>query len=118
MTLEEIMKQCDDECEASRQAALREAEDNFPGAVMDRFGPGTIGLHEGLDRTYVQASVTEQYVAGSPAVALCPQAYRLVYVSIQLLNEAYQKLARFDEDGNENSGRQDSVGAGPVGGGA
>lgn len=93
--------------EASRTLSLLKSIEAFGSQeeLDRRFGPGTLGEHEAMDRLYVAADSLDTYCLSSPAIQRNQKAFNLVVEAYQLLNDAYQELASdSDRDGQSSGG--------------
>lgn len=86
--------------EAERLNDLAEARESI---VMDkgetleqRFGPGSFGYHELLDRAYLLASNWEEFVATHPTTLIDPERYRKAQEIAEAMAEFYQLVGRGD----------------------
>lgn len=80
----------DNELEKDRQELLDKAKENFDGEeeLKRRFGDGTYGAHELMDRAYMVMETWETYVKEHPTTVLNPDLFKLA-------NEAWQKMFDF-----------------------
>jgi len=86
--------------EAERQNDLAEARESLSTAEGEplerRFGPGSFGYHELLDRAYLLGSNWEEFVASHPTTLLDPERYRKAREIAEAMAEFYQLVGRGD----------------------
>jgi hypothetical protein len=89
------------ELEVERLAYLREAEETFEGSdLQERFGPGSFGHHEAVDRSYIVSEMWN-FVLTSPATIIDPKAFELASKINDLMFDFYQLMARRDWEKEE-----------------
>lgn len=81
-----------DEIEKHRQQALELAKEDFPEGVEERFGPGTIGAHEALDRAFMVQSMWEDFVSNHPTIVLNKELFGLAFEISEKLAEFYCRV--------------------------
>jgi hypothetical protein len=82
--------------EADRLEELKETQETFAGSdLQKRFGPGSFGHHEVVDRAYVASEVWDM-VASSPATLLDPELNADARRIGDLIFDFYQKAAMID----------------------
>jgi hypothetical protein len=85
--------------EVDRKQKLAEArEDPGQGTVEERFGPGSFGYHELLDRTFLLMDNWESFIATHPATLLDPERYRKAREIADAMADFYQFVGRGDLD--------------------
>jgi hypothetical protein len=83
--------------EFDRKQKLDEArEDLVSGTVEERFGPGSFGYHELLDRTYLLMDNWESFIANHAATLLDPERYRKAREIADAMTAFYQWVGRDD----------------------
>ena len=83
----------------NRLAGARESLVAFEGETLEgRFGPGSFGYHELLDRAYLIQSNWETFIAEHPATLLDPERYRRAQEIATAMAEFYQLVGRDDRD--------------------
>lgn len=84
------------ETENQRLERLGIARGRHPDPLEDRFGPGTHGHHEALDRTSLVSSMFSDFVEDHPAVLLDPEAYALAAQAADFMAKLYCHLGSKD----------------------
>ena len=86
--------------EAERQSLLAEARDSCPldegETLEERFGPGSFGYHELLDRSYLLLSNWEEFVTAHPTTLIDPVRYRKAQEIAEAMAEFYSLVGRGD----------------------
>ncbi len=81
----------DDLSQARESLFLREEE-----ALETRFGPGSHGYHELLDRANLMAMNWESFIASHPATLLDPVRYSKAREIAKAMSDFYQLVGRDD----------------------
>ena len=84
----------DDEIEEERLDLLAEYDFNEP--IDERFGPGTFGNHELLDRTYLMESSWRQFVLEHPTCFSDPGLFTQAKEIEARIADFYQAVGRRD----------------------
>jgi hypothetical protein len=85
--------------EVDRKQKLAEArEDLALGTVEERYGPGSFGYHELLDRTFLLMDNWESFIATHQATLLDPERYRKAREIADAMADFYQLVGRGDLD--------------------
>jgi hypothetical protein len=83
--------------EDERQQKLAEArEDREPVPLEKTFGPGSLGYHELLDRSYMLMDNWETFIATHPTTLLDPERYRKAQEIADAMAAFYQLVGRGD----------------------
>jgi hypothetical protein len=83
--------------EVDRKQKLDEArEDLVSGTVEERFGPGSLGYHELLDRSYMLMDNWESFITSHPTTLLDPERYRKAQEIADAMTSFYQLVGRGD----------------------
>jgi hypothetical protein len=97
-----IIKHTVKDIAAYRKSAINEAMVTFgcgtESQLAERFGPETFGSHEAGHAAMMLSESWEQYVIGSPAVALNEEAYRLASIAASLMAEVYNIIMTAEKD--------------------
>ncbi|WP_406694157.1 hypothetical protein V5E97_24220 [Singulisphaera sp. Ch08] len=87
--------------EAERQSRLAEAQDGLAWSegetIERRFGPGSFGYHELLDRAYLLSANWEEYIAAHPTTLIDPDRYRMAQEIAEAMAQFYQLVGRGDQ---------------------
>lgn len=76
-----------DEAEEQRRFYLAECLPN-----ETRFGPGTFGHHEALDRVHCQLNAWEEFVVQHPSLLRDAELFRMAWGIGEQMNELYQAI--------------------------
>jgi hypothetical protein len=83
--------------EDERQQKLAEArEDREPVPLEKTFGPGSLGYHELLDRSYMLMDNWETFIATHPTTLLDPERYLKAQEIADAMAAFYQLVGRGD----------------------
>ena len=92
--------------ESERREALTEAREDLSStdgeALEARFGPGTFGHHELLDRASILLENWESFIASHPATLLDPGRYRKAREIADAMADFYQLVGRGDSHGPDD----------------
>ena len=83
-----------EELEAERRELL--AAYGFEESIEERFGPGTIGNHELLDRTHLVLAMWSQFVREHPSCYSDASLYRMASQIESMMADFYQTVGRRD----------------------
>jgi hypothetical protein len=76
-----------------------EARDGLSGDTVEgRFGPGSFGYHELLDRAFLLMDNWESFIAAHPATLLDPDRYRKAREIADAMAEFYQMVGSGDSE--------------------
>jgi len=78
--------------EAERKQRVEEMGADQEPEWMERFGPGSFGCHELLDRTSLMVNNLEQYILAHPSCLRDPEWYSLADRALTALMDLYQKI--------------------------
>ncbi len=88
--------------EVDRQKSLAKARESLhfsEGETIEgRFGPGSFGYHELLDRAFLMQSNWESFIAEHPATLLDPERFRKAQEIATAIAEFYQLVGSSDCD--------------------
>lgn len=76
--------------EVEWQNALLKAEEQYDDMLTLRFGPGTYGFHELVDRIHVACATWEDHIATHPSVALDKERHKKAWDVLNQMTEFYQ----------------------------
>ncbi len=86
--------------ESERQEDLSEAREGLASAdgesLETRFGPGSFGYHELLDRASILVDNWDSFIASHPSTLLDPDRYRKAREIAQAMADFYQLVGRGD----------------------
>lgn len=86
----------DPDWEPERVRLLAQAEETFGGRVVQRFGTGSFGNHEALDRVHLVEHIWGQFVLESPAVLLHAPLHQAAASIAEQLADFYQAVGQHD----------------------
>jgi hypothetical protein len=88
--------------EVERQNELTKARENHvlsEGETIEmRFGPGTFGYHELLDRANLMLINWESFIVSHPATLLDPERYEKAQLIVEAMADFYQVVGAGDCD--------------------
>lgn len=83
-----------------REKLLLEAGETWSD-LEERFGPGSHGHTEGIDRVHIQNSIWQDHIREHPAILLDLEAFTLAAEIGDKMNELYQRLGALGIDDEE-----------------
>lgn len=100
----ERMNPIDEEAEADRLAYLASTRETFEDKgeeTEERFGPGSFGMHELLDRLHVVQSGWHDHVLTHAACTLYPDLFLQAYKIADMISDLYQMVGCKDDPDSE-----------------
>lgn len=92
----------DTDLETTRKNEIEDALSNYACAdikeLKEKFGPGSHGHSQSIDRIYMQAQVWDEYICEDPTLSLDAETYELAHIISCLMGDLYQKVACADVD--------------------
>jgi hypothetical protein len=84
--------------ESERLESLAEARESHSSSddepLEKRFGPGSFGNHELLDRAFLMSENWELFIASHPATLLDAELYRKAFEIAEAMADFYQMVGR------------------------